>query len=33
MLAKAGKMNVIVSGNGACSLYNGVEDLRWFRIE
>lgn len=33
MLAKATKQSVIVSGFERCSLYGGVEDLRWFRLE
>lgn len=33
LLAKATKQSVIVSGAGQCSLYGGVEDLRWFRLE
>lgn len=33
MLAKASKQSIVIAGNGVCSLYGGVEDLRWFRIE
>lgn len=33
LLAKATKQNVVVSGYNQCGLYNGVEDLRWFRLE
>jgi hypothetical protein len=33
MLAKATKQSVVISGYDACTLYGGIEDLRWFRIE
>lgn len=33
LLAKANRQGVIVSGYNQCSLYNGVEDLRWFRLK
>lgn len=33
LLAKATKQSIIVSGYNQCALYNGVEDLRWFRLE
>jgi hypothetical protein len=32
-VAKATRQGVIVSGGGSCSLYGGVEDVRWLRIQ
>ena len=33
LAAKAAKQTVSVSGYGNCDLYDGVETLRWFRVE
>lgn len=33
LLAKANNQKIIASGNAQCTLYSGVEDLRWLRLE
>ena len=33
LLAKTTKQSIIVSGASQCTLYGGVEDVRWFRLE
>lgn len=32
LLAKAMQQSVVISGAGTCTLYGGVEDMRWLRV-